>query len=64
VSAAVAQQAQALAYQDVYLLSALFTLPLIVLALFLRTQRRAQKPEPITTFGVSAHTPDAAIGSR
>src|SRR6266851_3464681 len=64
VSAAVAQQAQALAYQDVYLLSALFTLPLIVLAFFLRTQRRAQKPEPTTTFGVSAHTSEAAIGSR
>ena len=64
VSAAVAQQAQALAYQDVYLLSALFTLPLIVLALFLRTQRRAQKKEETTTFGVSAHTSEAAIGSR
>jgi len=64
VSAAVAQQAQVLAYQDVYLLSALFTLPILVLALFLRTQRRAQKPEPTTTFGVSAHTSEAAIGSR
>jgi len=64
VSAAVAQQAQALAYQDVYLLSALFTLPLIVLAFFLRTQRRAQKPEPTTTFGVSPQTPEAAIETR
>src|SRR5437016_6847063 len=40
VSAAVAQQAQVLAYQDVYLLSALSTLPLIVLAFFLRTPDR------------------------
>src|SRR5260221_5348839 len=36
----------------------------IVLAFFLRTPRRAQKPEPTTTFGVSAHTSEAAIGSR
>ena len=64
VSAAVAQQAQALAYQDVYLLSALFTLPLIVLAFFLRTQRRAQKKEETTTFGVSAHTSEAAMETR
>src|SRR5260370_15236021 len=63
-SLAVAQQAQVLAYQDVYLLSALFPLPLIVLPFFLRTQRRAQKPERPTTFGVSAHTSEAAIGSR
>jgi hypothetical protein len=35
-----------------------------VLAFFLRTQRRAQKKEETTTFGVSAHNPDAAIGSR
>jgi hypothetical protein len=55
VSAAVTQQAQALAYQDVYLLSALVTLPLLVLAFFLSSQRRTQKPEPTTTFGVSAH---------
>jgi len=64
VSAAVAQQAQVLAYQDVYLLSALSTLPLIVLAFFLRTPRRAQKPEPTTTFGVSPQTPEAAIETR
>ncbi len=64
VSAAVAQQAQVLAYQDVYLLSALFTLPILVLAFFLRTQRRAQKPEPTTTFGVSAHTSEAAMETR
>jgi len=64
VSAAVAQQAQALAYQDVYLLSALFTLPILVLAFFLRTQRRTQKPEPTTTFGVSPQTPEAAIETR
>jgi len=61
---AVAQQAQVLAYQDVYLLLALVTLPILVLAFFLRTQRRTQKPEPTTTFGVSAHTSEAAIGSR
>src|SRR6266498_2052318 len=53
VSAAVAQQAQVLAYQDVYLLSALFTLPILVLAFFLRTPRRTQKKEETTTFGVS-----------
>src|SRR5438270_803231 len=64
VSAAVAQQAQVLAYQDVYLLSALFTLPILVLAFFLRTPRRAQKPEPTTTFGVSPQTPEAAIETR
>ncbi len=64
VSAAVAQQAQVLAYQDVYLLSALFTLPLIVLAFFLRTPRRAQKKEETTTFGVSPQTPEAAIETR
>ena len=64
VSAAVAQQAQALAYQDVYLLSALFTLPLIVLAFFLRTQRRTQKKEETTTFGVSPQTPEAASETR
>jgi len=64
VSAAVAQQAQALAYQDVYLLSALFTLPILVLAFFLRTPRRAQKKEETTTFGVSAHTPEAAMETR
>jgi hypothetical protein len=64
VSAAVAQQAQVLAYQDVYLLLALVTLPILVLALFLRTPRRAQKKEETTTFGVSAHTSEAALGSR
>jgi MFS family permease len=64
VSVAVAQQAQVLAYQDVYLLSALFTLPLIVLAFFLRSPRRTQKPEPTTTFGVSPHTPEAAMETR
>jgi hypothetical protein len=48
----------------VYLLLALFTLPILVLAFFLRTPRRAQKKEETTTFGVSAHNPDAAIGSR
>ena len=63
MSVAVAQQAQVLAYQDVYLLSALVTLPILVLAFFLRTQRRAQKPEP-TTFGVSPQTPEAAIETR
>src|SRR6266702_2522824 len=64
VSAAVAQQAQVLAYQDVYLLSALVTLPILVLAFFLRSPRRAQKPEPTTTFGVSAHTSEAAMETR
>jgi hypothetical protein len=64
VSAAVAQQAQALAYQDVYLLSALVTLPILVLAFFLRSQHRTQKPEPTTTFGVSPQTPEAAIETR
>jgi len=48
----------------VYLLLALFTLPILVLAFFLRTQRRAQKPEPTTTFGVSAHTSEAAMETR
>src|SRR5947208_17009546 len=48
VSAAVAQQAQVLAYQDVYLLSALVTLPILVLAFFLSWPRRTQKPEPTT----------------
>ncbi|HCJ34963.1 MAG TPA: hypothetical protein DHV65_11795, partial [Ktedonobacter sp.] len=64
VSAAVAQQAQVLAYQDVYLLSALVTLPILVLAFFLRSPRRTQKPEPTTTFGVSPQTPEAAIETR
>jgi len=64
VSIAITRQAQALAYQDVYLLSALVTLPLLVLAFFLRSRRRTQRSEPTTTFGVSAHNPDAAIGSR
>src|SRR5439155_23822827 len=63
VSVAITRQAQVLAYQDVYLLLALVTLPILVLAFFLRTPRRAQKPEPTTTFGVSAHTSEA-IGSR
>jgi hypothetical protein len=63
VSVAITQQAQALAYQDVYLLSALATLPLLVLAFFLSSQCRSQKPEPATTFGVSPQTPEAAIGS-
>ena len=63
VSVAITQQAQILAYQDVYLLSALVTLPLLVLAFFLSSPRRAQKPEPTTTFGVSPQTPEAAIGS-
>ena len=61
VSAAVAQQAQVLAYQDVYLLSALFTLPILVLAFFLRTPRRTQKKEETTTFGVSPQPPKAAM---
>src|SRR6266700_753798 len=56
-------QAQRLVHQDVYLLSALFTLPILVLAFFLRTQRRAQKKEE-TTFGVSPQTPEAAIETR
>jgi EmrB/QacA subfamily drug resistance transporter len=64
VTVAITQQAQALAYQDVYLLSALVTLPLLVLAFFLSSRRRAQQPEPTTTFGVSPQTPEAAIGSR
>ncbi|SRR6266699_1902060 len=64
VTVAITRQAQALAYQDVYLLSALVTLPLLVLAFFLSSQRRTQRPEPTTTFGVSAQNPDAAIGSR
>ena len=58
VSAAITQQARALAYQDVYLVIALVTLPLLVLAFFLRSQRRTQQPEPTTTFGVSAQTPE------
>jgi len=62
VSVAITQQA--LAYQDVYLLSALVTLPILVLAFFLRSQRRTQKPEPTTTFGVSPQTPEAAIETR
>jgi hypothetical protein len=57
-------QAQVLAYQDVFLLSALSTLPLIVLAFFLRTQRRTQKKEETTTFGASAHTSEAAMETR
>jgi FAD binding domain len=64
VSVAITQQAQALAYQDVYLLSALVTLPLIVLAFFLSSPRRAQKPESTTTFGVSPQTPEAAVEPR
>ena len=65
VTVAITRQAQALAYQDVYLLSALLTLPLLVLAFFLSSPRRAQQPEPTTTFGVSPQTPDAAaIGPR
>jgi hypothetical protein len=48
----------------VYLLLALLTLPILVLALFLRTQRRAQKKEETTTFGVSAHTSEAAMETR
>src|SRR5260370_6768569 len=64
VSVAITRQAQALAYQDVYLLSALVTLPILVLAFFLRSQRRTQKPEPTTTFGVSPQTPEAAIETR
>jgi len=64
VTVAITRQAQALAYQDVYLLSALVTLPLLVLAFFLSSQRRTQRPGPTTTFGVSAQNPDAAIGSR
>jgi len=63
VTVAITRQVQALAYQDVYLLSALATLPLLVLAFFLRSPRRTQKPEPTTTFGVSPQTPEAAIGS-
>jgi hypothetical protein len=35
-----------------------------VLALFLRTPRRAQKKEETTTFGVSAHTSEAAMETR
>jgi len=58
VSVAITRQAQALAYQDVYLLSALVTLPILVLAFFLRSPRRTQKPEPTTTFGVSPQTAD------
>ncbi len=64
VSVAITRQAQALAYQDVYLLSALVTLPILVLAFFLRSPRRTQKPEPTTTFGVSPQTPEAAIETR
>ncbi len=64
VTLAITRQAQALAYQDVYLLSALLTLPLIVLAFFLSSPRRAQQPEPTTTFGVSPQTPEAASGPR
>jgi EmrB/QacA subfamily drug resistance transporter len=64
VSVAITRQAQALAYQDVYLLSALVTLPILVLAFFLRSQRRTQKSEPTTTFGVSPQTPEAAIETR
>ncbi|HEX6554224.1 MAG TPA: hypothetical protein VF026_15770 [Ktedonobacteraceae bacterium] len=63
VTIAVTRQALALAYQDVYLLSALATLPILVLAFFLPGRRRTQKPEPATTFGVSPQTPETAIGS-
>jgi DHA2 family multidrug resistance protein len=59
VTVAITRQAQALAYQDVYLLSALVALPLLVLAFFLRSPRRIQKPEPTTTFGASPQTPEA-----
>ena len=61
VTLAVIRQAQALAYQDVYLLSALVTLPILALALFLPGQRRAQKPESTTTDAVSSQPPEAAI---
>ena len=61
VTVAITRQAQALAYQDVYLLSALVALPLLVLAFFLRSPRHIQKPEPTTTFGASPQTPEAVI---
>ncbi len=64
VSVAITRQAQALAYQDVFLLTALVTLPILVLAFFLRSQRRTQKKEETTTFGVSPQTPEAAIETR
>jgi hypothetical protein len=64
VSVAITRQAQALAYQDVFLLTALVTLPILVLAFFLRSPRRTQQPEPTTTFGVSPQTPEATSETR
>jgi len=45
VSHAVQQQAQALAYQDVYVLTALVTVPLIFLPLLLRSQLKKATPK-------------------
>jgi len=64
VSGAITRQAQALAYQDVFLLTALVSLPILVLAFFLKSQRRTQKKEETTTFGVSPQTPEAAVETR
>ncbi len=64
VSVAITRQALALAYQDVFLLTALVTLPILVLAFFLRSPRRTQKKEETTTFGVSPQTPEAASETR
>ena len=61
VTLAVIRQAQALAYQDVYLLAALVTLPILALALFLLGRYRAQKPETTITVGVGQQPPEATI---
>lgn len=63
VTVAITRQAQALAYQDVFLLSALVTLPLLLLALFLRVPRHTQGPEATTPVSVSTQTPEAVIGT-
>ncbi len=63
VTVAVTRQALALAYQDVYLLSALVMLPLLVLALFLSMPRRIQKSELTTPVGVRTQTSETVIGS-
>lgn len=63
VTVAITRQALALAYQDVYLLSALAMLPLLVFALFLSMPRRIQKSELTTPIGERTQIPETVIES-